>query len=33
VVRAIAQQGGGNAKAQFLPGEVIEFQITLPKRI
>ncbi len=32
VVRAIAQQGGGNAKAQFLPGEVIEFRITLPKR-
>ena len=32
VVRAIAQQGGGSAKAHFLPDQVIEFVIELPRK-
>ncbi len=33
VVRAIAEHGGGYAKAHFLPDEVIEFEIQLQKKI
>ncbi len=32
VVRAIAEHGGGYAKAHFLPDEVIEFEIQLQKK-
>ena len=33
VVRAIAQQQGGSAKAQYLPNEVIVFDIELPAKL
>ena len=33
VVRAIAQQQGGSAKAQYLPNQVIAFDIELPARV
>jgi len=33
VVRAIAQQGGGSAQAKYLPDQVIEFVIELPKKL
>ena len=33
VVRAIAQQGGGSAQAKYLPDQIIEFVIELPKKL
>ncbi|HCI73760.1 MAG TPA: hypothetical protein DHV42_04370 [Lachnospiraceae bacterium] len=33
VVRAIASQGGGSAHAHFLPDQVIEFRIVIPKKL
>ena len=33
VVRAIAQQGGGSAQAKYLPDQIIEFVIELPRKL